>query len=97
MYGAQILVSSNRQVHTMMLLRRMESDASRSKPGWKAFSDSVVPLLGGAKSQASYLVQVASKSQHQWLTLRTSSGVLKKNNETGDLVNVTVISFERMK
>jgi len=68
--------SGNRQALAMMRLRRMESDASKGKQGWQAFSDFVVPLLVGAGSQARRLVQVASKSKHQWLALRISTCAL---------------------
>lgn len=65
-----------RQAPTMMRLRRMKLDASKYKPGRKAFSDFVASLLGGASSQASRLVQVANVSLHQWFVLRTSTCAL---------------------
>ena len=68
--------SGKRQTHTMMCLRRKESDTSKRKPGWQALSDFVVPLIDGAGSQASRLVQVASVPQYQRFALRTSTGAL---------------------
>jgi len=76
MYGVQVNESGLRQARTMMRLRREESDAAKGKPGWQAFSDFVASLLGGASSQASRLVQVASVSQHQGFALRTSTCAL---------------------
>jgi hypothetical protein len=68
--------SGNRQARAMMRLRRKKFDASKYKPGWQAFSDFAASLAGGAGSQASRLVRVASKSQHQWFTLRISTCAL---------------------
>lgn len=64
------------QERTMMCLCRMRIDASKIKPGWKAFSDFVVSLIGGAGSQASRLAQVENESQHQEISLCINSGVL---------------------
>jgi hypothetical protein len=88
MYGVQIKESGKRQVRAMMCLRRKVSDASKGKPGWKAFSESVLPLIGGAGSQARHLTQVSSASQHQWPALRTStcaltSGLFGRRGERG--------------
>ena len=73
MYGVQIIERGKRHARAMMCLRRRKSDASMYKPGWQAFSDFVAPLIGGAGSRASRLVQVASVSQHQGFALRTST------------------------
>jgi hypothetical protein len=76
MYGAEFMESGKRQEHTMMYLRRRESDALSRNPGWQALSDFVALLLGGAGSQVRRLVQFASMSQHQWFALRTSTCAL---------------------
>jgi hypothetical protein len=76
MYGAQIVESGNRQAHAMMRPRRNEIDASKCKPGWRAFSDFVVSLLGGAASLDGLLVQVVSVSQYQGFVLRTNTCAL---------------------
>jgi len=76
MYGVQIIERGKKQVRAMMRLRRKKLDASKYKPGRKAFSDFVAPLLGGAGSQARRLVQVASVSQHQGFAHRTSTCAL---------------------
>jgi hypothetical protein len=76
MYGAQIKEGMERQARTVMRLRRKNSDASKSKPGWQASSDFVAPLLGGTSSLACRLVQVASVSQLQGFALRTSTCAL---------------------
>jgi hypothetical protein len=73
----------SRQARTMMRLRRMKFDASKYKPGRQVFSDFVAPLIGGADSQASRLVQVASVSQHQGFALRTSTFALTSGS-SGD-------------
>jgi hypothetical protein len=76
MYGVQLMESGKRKTHTMMCLRRKESDASKRKPGWQALSDFVVPLIDGAGLQARRLVQIASVSQYQRFALRTRTGAL---------------------
>jgi hypothetical protein len=76
MYGAQNKNSGKIKDRAMMYLRGKKLDASKGKQGWQAFNDFVVPLLVGAGSQARRLVQVASKSQHQWLALRISTCAL---------------------
>jgi hypothetical protein len=68
--------SDKRQARPVMRLRRKKFDASKYKPGRKAFSDFVVSLLGGASSQARRLVQVASMPQLQGQVLRTNSCAL---------------------
>jgi hypothetical protein len=60
----------------MMRLRRKESDASKRTQGWKAFGESVVPLLGDANLQARRKEHVAGASNHQWLALRSNVGAL---------------------
>ncbi len=76
MNGALTIERSNRKVRTMMWLRGKESDASTFKPGWQSFSESVVPLIGGANPQARHLAQVARPSSHQWSALRPNAGAL---------------------
>jgi hypothetical protein len=76
MYGAQIIESGKRQARTVMRLRRKEFDASKYKPGWQVLSNFVASFLGGAGSQVSRLVQVASVSQYQGFVLRTSTCAL---------------------
>lgn len=68
--------SGKGKARTMKWLRRRKSDASSHKPGWKAFSDIVAPLISGANSQARRLVQVASMSQLQWPARRTNNCAL---------------------
>ena len=84
MNGAQTMERGNHKVRTMMRLRGKESDASTFKPGWKAFSKRVVPLVGGGIPQAWYLAQVARPSSHQWSALRSNVGALT-NRSCGTL------------
>lgn len=76
MYGAQSMERGKRKTRTMKWLRRKVSDASSRKPGWKAFSDFVAPLISGTNSQARRLVQVASMLQPQSHVLRTNTCAL---------------------
>jgi hypothetical protein len=76
MNGAQAKGSGDRQVHTMMWLRRKEIDASNINPGWKSFSEIVASLVGGPKLQARHFTQVARSSSHQWSALRRNVAAL---------------------
>ena len=66
MKGAQTRYSGSWPVRTMMFLRRKKSDASNRIPELIAFSERVVPLIGGASSQPRRLAEVASTSSLQW-------------------------------
>ena len=68
--------SGNRQAHTMMRLRGSQSDASKHKPGWQAFSEFVAPLIGGAGLLLRRLVWAGIASQHQWSVLRANTCAL---------------------
>jgi hypothetical protein len=76
MYGAQIEKIAKRKHRAMMRLRGKYSDASRRNLGLKAFSEYVVPLVGGARSQARHMAQVARVTQHQWRAPRIVAGAL---------------------
>lgn len=82
--------SAKWMARTMKSLRRRKYDASSSKPGWQASSDFVVPLLGGAGSQARHLVQVVSMSQIQGSTLCTGTCALTSGSSGSQ--NVMFIS-----